>query len=56
MVANAKSRTTVAAAGSLTDVALGNAEAMVVSLGPSELTQVRRDDGIDGYQTAIPTL
>lgn len=46
----------MAAAGSLTDVVLGNAEAMVVSLGPSELTRVRRDDGIERYQTDIPAL
>lgn len=58
MVTDTRSRTTVAAVGSLTDVQRGNAEAMVECLlGPSELTKARRDgSGIDGFRSRQPTL
>lgn len=62
MVTDIRSRTvTVAtAAGSLTDVQRGNAEAMavvVVGLSPLELTKARRvDSGIDGFHSRRPTL
>lgn len=46
MVTKAKRRATVAAAGSLTDVLLGKAEAMAVSLGTSELREAQRDGDI----------
>lgn len=56
MVVQAKRITIVAAAGSLTDVLLANAEAMVVALGTSNLIEARRDDDINRYQTTISTV
>lgn len=57
MVTDTRSRTTVATAGSLTDVQRGIAEAMVVGLVPSELTKARLDDScIDGSHSLRATL